>query len=287
MMANISLKLLLLTSLLCSATVLRAEVITLPDTLTITINTEIVQMDLSGSGLLPLASDPSNLLGDSIEGYGFVNSQVSFSESASLFSSSTTTIFFDFLNLTSTISSSFELFLDLELTDDDPASGRDYASGSPLSITADASKPLTSSVSGTISLDLGSGEVLLSDLIETAPQIERSLGVDVNDNGEFDSIFYSLAGLTTLVEAIDFTGVDFTAITSVGNDAFLDINGSLGVTATGLTFAGQVADTITDPPFSIDVSGPVLLTTEIDEPSGLMMMLLGLLGLTRLLRRRI
>ena len=38
---------------------------------------ELLELDLSGGPFpMPLANDPGNLLGDSIEGYGFVDSQV-------------------------------------------------------------------------------------------------------------------------------------------------------------------------------------------------------------------
>ncbi len=40
-------------------------------------DTELVSLDLTGGPYpIPLASDPSNLLGDSIEGFGFVDSYV-------------------------------------------------------------------------------------------------------------------------------------------------------------------------------------------------------------------
>jgi len=48
-----------------------------PPPIVLQFDTELVSMNLTGGPFpLPLASDPANLLGDSIDGYGFVNSDV-------------------------------------------------------------------------------------------------------------------------------------------------------------------------------------------------------------------
>ena len=123
---------------------------------TIVLETEIVSMSLTGTGSIPLASDPQNSLGDSIDGYGFVNSDFIATESTQFTSSATTTWTLNTNTFESQVTTEFSLFLDLQLTDIDNAPGRDYAGqadGATLFLPAAGAQP-GMSYSQTASLDL-------------------------------------------------------------------------------------------------------------------------------------
>ncbi len=238
--------------------------------LTINISTEIVQMDLTGTGVLPLGP-----------GYSEVLSQVDFSESATLTSNGLTSLFIDLNTETGTVSSSFNFFLDMTLTDIDGSNSYAAGLGNQILIAAVATKPLSATVSGDVSFDGITGEAIVSNLTQNAPQIERALGVDVNGNMVDDSIFYSLLNLTTIVEALDFDAFDLlsanTTIDPVTGDIIFDVVGSATLTATSLTMDGSVADTLTDPPFTLELIGTISTPQAVPEPATMALVLAGML----------
>jgi hypothetical protein len=128
----------------------------------LTWDTELTTLNLTGGPVgLPLASDPSNALGDSIDGFGFVDSLVEITLSSQRpinpgpRSFGTTCAFpgapafgvgtqcggggepepfdpADFDEEQFSVQSFFDVFFDVTVTDVDARPGRDYASGTPV-----------------------------------------------------------------------------------------------------------------------------------------------------------
>jgi hypothetical protein len=227
---------------------------------------ELTSLDLAGGSFaIPLASDPSNMLGDSVEGYGFVNSQVSltlssqrggpqsFGMALAVTGSPTTS---DRLAInpgeldgqTFSVDSFFDVFFDLTVTDVDSRPGRDYAGlpdGASVSLVDNGPANLQSSYQTTFDKDAFNFGLLPSP--EDAPlvgfaQIEIPLGGDVNGNGEDDKMKFVLALLSLGDENRTFiTLPEGTVINHFDVAASLD---------------ARIVDESTDPPFRIGTMLP-------------------------------
>jgi len=270
--------------------------------LTMNIDTEIVAMNLSGTGLIPLASDPTNALGDSIEGYGFVDTQFTTNESATETSTVTSTVAItttDFLNFTVVTSSELALYLDMSFEDIDARPSRDFAAGlaSPFSVPADPLNPISASLSSEllISFPETMANITITDLgtVLTADPYAIPLGVDVNGNAELDVMKLTADGLDFTMTDVLFTEVDISdddlLIFAGGGDVVVDVNGSLDITSTLVGFSGEVMDAISDPPFTLNASGSTsTASVAVPEPSTALLLAMSLFaGLAYRARRRV
>jgi hypothetical protein len=243
-------------------------------------DTELTSLNLTGGPFpIPLASDPGNLLGDSIEGYGFVDSQVLITLSSQRAvnpgppSTGTARAFFEgpggpsvsilsapavnglppidpeeLDGLQFFVDSFFDVFFDITVTDVDNRAGRDYA-GQPdgASIVLQDNGPANMSSFYTAIFDKDAPNFGLVPPPEVAPYIghfliEIPLGGDINGNGEDDKIKFTIASHAAGDQNRTFTVLpDGTVIDEFDSAAFL---------------AGAVVDESTDPPFTLGAGSP-------------------------------
>lgn len=262
---------------------------------------------------IPLASDPGNALGDSVNGYGFVDSQVTVTLSSQRATPGPQSLGEACATNTGGpgtagqcgpapanppainpneldgqqmfVNSFFDVFFDITVTDIDPRPGRDYAGQGPgASFTLqDLSDPGNRDMqtSYQIPFDKDAPNFGLIPPPEAFPyighfNIEIPLGADINGNGENDKIKFTLAAHQVNGENRTFIILpDGTVIDNFDSEADL---------------SGAVVDMSTDPPFSIHMVGPSsaesrLLNDVVPEPTGITLLFLG--GLfAPLLRRR-
>ncbi len=235
----------------------------------------IVQMDLSGQGLLPLGFEPGNATDD----YGFVESSVSFSALPGSDVTTTFNIAPNFLDVEFVMT--FELFSEITITDIDPNANFTGSLGTGFTLFPVA--PLSATLSGLV--DLSSFD--FTDPFGTIPvssttasnSIKEDLSVDVNLNGELDFIEFQIEDFLFLNEndlSFDFVNPD-------------DPSEGLIVSSASLSLSGQVADVSTDPPFTLalstqnDVLDP---PASVDEPSFIALFTAGFIGLGFARRRR-
>ncbi|MEX0611911.1 MAG: hypothetical protein WD229_07305 [Pirellulales bacterium] len=302
--------------LLTASSFVLAVAITSADAVQLEFDTELTSLNLTTPApvAMPLASDPGNALGDSVMGYGFVDSQVTVTLSSqrlinpgpqSLGQACATDTggpgtagcmpsgspppidpndhhgqqFF--------VDSFFDVFFDITVTDVDPRPGRDYAGQGPgasimLQDLSDAgNKDMQTSYS--IVFDKDAPNFGLLPPPETFPyighfNIEIPLGGDLNGNGENDKIKFTLA-------AHQVNGENRTFII-LPNGTVID---SFDSTA---DLSGAVVDVSADPPFSIHMIGPTtaestLLNPVVPEPSALMLLAAGWLVVPLRYRNRL
>ena len=238
-------------------------------------DSEWVQLNLSdGPFPVPLASDPANNLGDSTDGYGWVNSDVSLTLSsqratpgqASLGeivalqnpqvsgSGSTTGVELAVIDPdvlhgeTFYVESFFDVYFDITFTDVDVRPGRDYL-GQPhgSSIVLLDNGPTRASAAYTTVFDKDAPNYGLFVPADADPWmgfvgVEIPLGGDINVNGENDKIKFTLATFSAQNQSRTYTTLpDGTVV----NEFDLAV----------LLQAG-VVDESTDPPFSIGATLP-------------------------------
>jgi hypothetical protein len=251
---------------------------------------------------LPLASDPGNLLGDSIEGYGWVDSLVTVTLSsqrlispgpASLGQACATNEGGgptgqacqptgspppinpnDLHGQDFQVDSFFDVWYDITVTDVDTDPGRDYAGqlhGASITLQdlSDTGNR-DMQVSYPAQFDKDHPNYGLLPPTSSFPyighfDIEIPLGGDINGNGENDKIKFTLAAHQVDGENATFIILpDGTVVDMMDSIAGLD---------------GLVVDESTDPPFHIDLEGPTVATSKllnavVPEPSAIMLLLL-------------
>ena len=286
--------------------------------------TELVSLDLTGGPYpLPLVTDPTNLLGDSVEGYGFLDCEVTVTLSsqrpvdpgppslgaaiaiADTVLSGQTVNGLDLLDPAQLdgelfhIDSFFDVFVDVTVTDVDARPGRNIIPFEPLGATGTALAlhdvgPAPLPVLYDATFDAGAPQFGLFPPPQSEPfggqlDIRVPLGIDINRNGEDDMIKLTLGWLAAQDEnRVAITLPDGTVIHEYDSAGFL---------------GGVVADESADPPFTIggllspgqpdpaQFGGPttassLLLNPVLPEPATLSVLLLGALVAIVRTRRR-
>jgi hypothetical protein len=287
-------------------------------------DTEIVSMTLTGGPFpMPLAGDPGNHLGDSIEGYGFVDSQVTITLSSQRPTDPGPPSAGKALAVTDPVllhpplgdpppidpeeldgepffvDSFFDVFFDITVTDVDSRPGRDYA-GQPdgASVTLPDNGPTRMDSFFDAVFDKDAPNFGLIPPPEAAPfvggfDVEIPLGGDINGNGENDKIKFTIMSNAVGDEDREFIILPSgQVVTSFDSAAMLE---------------GAVVDESADPPFTIGSAlpsglpdptafgGPTVATSQlqnpivddvIPEPCTLGLLALGAVGLLARRRRR-
>ncbi|MDQ2695287.1 MAG: PEP-CTERM sorting domain-containing protein [Pseudomonadota bacterium] len=286
---------------------------------------ELTSLNLSGGPFpIPLASDPGNALGDSIDGFGFVDSTVAITLSsqramnpgpASVGRAVATPGFGEQAVGTATVDgmdpppinpaeldgqpfrvmSFFDVFFDITVQDVDGRPGRDFAGqgdGGMVVLQDNGPASLQSLYSAVFDADAPNFGLIPPP--EADPyighfEIEIPLGGDINGNGENDKIKFTLAVHSVGDENRTFIQLpDGSFIDQFDSAAFLE---------------GAIVDESTDPPFTIGMIDPLtglpnpaafggpasatstLLNPQVPEPAALALWGAGL-GILVLGRRR-
>jgi len=285
-------------------------------------DTTLESLDLSGGPYpMPLASDPGNALGDSVEGYGFVDSTVLLTLSAGMATlgeacalggggvgvdaGQSECDFFpanpiDPMELDGDhfdVQSFFDVFFDITVTDVDNRPGRDFAGQADgASFTLTDNGPASVSTFHAATFDKDAPNFGLIPPPQSDPYIGHfdiviPLGGDINGNGEDDKIKFQLASHAA--------GDAFRTFTTLPNGTVIDEFDSAAF------LAGAVVDVSTDPPFTLGAgssnnpafSGPGALTGPttatstlvnpvVPEPSTALLLVVGLIGLLGCRRKR-
>ncbi|MHC4471627.1 MAG: hypothetical protein ACYS99_11755 [Planctomycetota bacterium] len=245
-------------------------------------DTELVSLTLIGDSFaLPLVSDPGLMFGDSVDGYGYLNCDVTITLSSQRVANpgpaSTGQAIATLGPLPAecssglvdpaaldgqefTVESFFDVFFDVTVTDVDSRAGRDML-GQPdgASATLEDIGPVKLSSSYLRTFDRDLPHFGLVPPPETAPYegnfslataVEVPLGGDINVNGENDKGKFTLVSLSLLdANRTIATLPDGTVVDSFDTGAFLE---------------GRVVDESSDPPFQI---GTLLRPSDLPDPA--------------------
>ncbi len=226
-------------------------------------DTEMVSLNLTGGPfLMPLASDPANLLGDSVDGYGFVDSDVQLTVSSqrvipgpaslgqhqgfdfgSVLGGSGVQPAFDpadFEGQPFFVDSFFDVFFDITVTDVDGRPGRDYVGeldGASIVLEDIGATPAQSNSTQTFSqsdpiFDLVPPE---SDPYLTLLAFNVPLGLDVNVNSENDDVAFTLGVLGLQDASRNFTTLPG-GVVNLDADIASFLEGMIADTSGGVPF---------------------------------------------------
>ncbi len=266
------------------------------DAETLTLNTTISGLAFQGTGDLPLGGDYAN-----------VSTAINVSQTPGTTATGQTVITVDTTTFDIDLTSSISFVVDVDLT----AQSGGFFGGDPtwthISLLGDPSTPFTATLTSSIpfaAFDPGTGTIdqsLIPDPTIVLNTIEYSLkdggGVlrDLNNNGIHDSLFINAMDLNVLdVDALSF-GIDEsgtvtpTDLETLIAEAFfsggnVELNAAITSTApVAIDFTGSVADSVTDPPFSVTLSGTI---GTVPLPAALPLFASGLLGLISVARRK-
>ena len=249
-------------------------------------DTELTSLNLSGGPFpMPLASDPGNALGDSVGGYGFVDSQVMITLSSQRVHApgpaSTGMAFADSRAPTLAGSASgdgmpepmpinpsewdgqeffvqsfFDVFFDITVTDVDTRAGRNFAGmadGASIQLIDNGPANMSSNYARTFIADAPNFNLIPPP--EVAPYIghfliEIPLGGDINGNGTNDKLKFTLATHSVGDENRTFVQLpDGTVVDTFDSAAALE---------------GAIVDETSDPPFTIGMIDP---STGLPDPN--------------------
>jgi len=289
--------------------------------------TELTSMQLSGGPFpIPLASDPNNLLGDSVDGYGFVDSAVILTLSsqrapnpgqASLGGiiafqppqsappanaqpaapAVPATIDPDALHGENfRVDSFFDVFFDITVTDVDARPGRDFAGqpdGASLMLLDNGEARISSNYFAIFDKNahnFGLFPPPEADPLNGFVDLEIPLGGDINGNGENDKVKITFVSLSVGDSSRNLIPLpDGAVLNEFDAASYID---------------GLVVDESTDPPFRIGAElpsglpdpsafgGPTTATSELQnpilpEPATLSVLAIGSLAILRRRRRTV
>ncbi len=254
---------------------------------TLEINTEITSMSASGTGAMPLGTDPA--MPPANQGYLFVDSMVTATTSTNPAAKSEGTtslsISLNPLDLTITVDtfSTFNFFLDLTFTDIDPVN--DYATGlgSAFSLLADPTKPLIVTLTDSVTFDLADIPTAFPDnpgIVPSSNTVKHDLGVDVNNNSVGPDVLKYSAQNFAFGDDLSFSDDVFTSTTL---DEIIDailfgtglptLSAQISILSGSFVFTGTVDDPAADPPFQIAM---IIGASSVPEPGTLLLLALGL-----------
>lgn len=240
--------------------------------------TSLESLNLTGGPYpISLASDPTNALGDSVDGYGFVDSEVTLTLSSQrTVDPGPATLgeacaFPDVLPLSSQdpaalvgnldpidpeqldgqlffVDSFFDVFFDITVTDVDSRPGRDYAGQADgASIQLINNGPTNIQSFYQMTFDKDAPNFGLFPPPQHAPfigffAVEIPLGADINGNAENDKIKFTIGSIVA--------GDANRTFTTLPNGTVINEFDAAGY------FAGAVVDESTDPPFTLGAGSP-------------------------------
>lgn len=258
---------------------------------TVTVNSEITSMTLSGNGPMPFGTDLAGPSGAN-QGFLFVESMIQATSSSSVKSTGTTelTIDVDFVSLVLTVAafSKFDFFLDLTFTNIDPAKSYAAGLGNAFTVPANPNQPLTVTLSSSVTfgLTIPPGIPIVVTDTPTSAFVKLGLPSDVNANGlEPDVLKYSAENFDLGDDLIFDDNVVSAPTLEEILLAILDptlpfpltFDVKLGIPSGSMLFTGTVADPGSDPPFSVQLNGPGL--QQAPEPGTLALLALAAVGL--------
>lgn len=307
-------------ALLLASSIAAAGTVGLP--VLIEFDTSLQSLNLTGGPFpMPLASDPANALGDSVDGYGFVDSEIAITLSSQRATNpgpeslgqatafvegpAATAAFGEPLDSAPIdpaaldgqiffVDSFFDVFFDITVTDVDSRAGRDFAGqpdGASLQLLDNGPASLRSFYQAVFDKDAPNFGLVPppeSDPYIGHFNIEIPLGGDINGNGIDDKIKFTLASHSVGDENRQFVTLpDGTVLDTFDSAAFLE---------------GAIVDETSDPPFTIGgqlpnglpdplvFGGPTTATSQlrtpvIPEPSSCLLVVIGIVGIAMARRR--
>lgn len=230
------------------------------------VDVSIAGLSVQGSGALPLGPGYGPNANSVDNSYGDVLTDLTLSQTGAGGGYVALT---GIVGSTAYLSGALAMPLNLLLADVDPV--YDFTDG-----VSSISANFTLGLSFTGTVDLASPDLLSSATLSTvAPTaIKIPLNIDINANGELDALFIDNINLTSL----DGLLVDAVIPAAGYPSATLTLGSATG------TFDGRVQDALTDPPFTLEVTGSAV-GASVPAPASLWLLAMGGLLATLTARR--